>query len=102
MLEIVNDFMVALPAAGLGGLWDTILKNWIGPAFIAAIAWFAFTFIKDRAWMKLLGFIGIAAVVSVLVFAGDSLFGADGSLKNVAEEQAGQINTVSMWTGSLR
>lgn len=94
MLDFFNQLMVSLPAAGgLSELWNTVLKDWIGPVFFAAVAVFAIVFIKDRAWMKLIGFVGIAAIVGVLVFAGEDLFGSDGSLKSVAEGLSEQVGS---------
>lgn len=84
---------VLAPAAGLVDLWNDVLSAWITPLFFAAVAVFAFIFIKDRAWMKLLGFIGIAAIVGVLIFAAPQIFGKDGSLTKVARDAAKQINT---------
>lgn len=78
-------------AAGLSELGNNLINNWIGPVFIVAVAAFAIIFIKDRAWMKLIGFVGIAAIVGVLVFAGGDLFGKDKGLQKVAKDQAGQI-----------
>lgn len=81
---------------GLNRLWDNILKNWITPIFIAMVAIFALFFIKDRAWMKLIGFVGIAAIVGVLVFAGDDLFGGKNKgLTKTAKNLADDINTVN-------
>lgn len=80
-------------ALALGGLADTIIQQWIGPVFIVAIAVFAIIFIKDKAWMKLVSFVGIAAVVGVLIFAGPWLFGDGGIFNNTAKGIAGEINT---------
>lgn len=77
--------------AGLGNLQDTIINDWLGPIFIVGVAAFALIFIKDRAWMKLLGFVGIAAIVGVLIFAGDAFFGENGTLTGVAEETGQEI-----------
>lgn len=94
-MELLNN-LVEIQAAGLSDLWSSVLKNWITPLFIAAVAVFAIMFIKDRAWMKLIGFVGIAAVVGVLVFAGGELFGSsDASLTKVAKNAAKEINTVA-------
>lgn len=76
---------------GLDSLKKTIIDNWLGPIFIVGVAAFALVFIKDRAWMKLIGFVGIAAVVGVLIFAGDSLFGSGKGLQKVASSAAGGI-----------
>lgn len=87
--------LVDLQAAGLSELWTKVLKNWITPLYIAAVAVFAIIFLKDRAWMKLIGFVGIAAVVGVLVFAGSEIFGGKNSgLTKVAKNAAKDINAV--------
>lgn len=87
--------LVDLHAAGLSELWTKILKNWITPLYIAAVAVFAIIFLKDRAWMKLIGFVGIAAVVGVLVFAGSEIFGGkNAGLTKVAKNAAKDINAV--------
>lgn len=78
--------------AGLGDLSENIISNWLGPIFLVAVAAFAIIFIKDRAWMKLIGFVGIAAIVGVLIFAGDTFFGENGSLKGVAEDAGKSID----------
>lgn len=94
-MELLNIF-VGMPAAGLSELWNTVLSDWITPIYIAAVAVFAIMFLKDRAWMKLIGFVGIAAVVGVLVFAGGELFGSkDSGLTKVATDVAKEINTVN-------
>lgn len=95
-MNIINFLTaVSMPAAGLNELWSTILSNWITPLYLAAVAVFAIMFLKDRAWTKLIGFVGIAAVVGVLIFAGKALFGGENaSLTKVAKEGAKQINSV--------
>lgn len=72
--------------AGLQDLQNTIIDDWLGPIFIVGVAAFALIFIKDRAWMKLLGFVGIAAIVGVLIFAGEAFFGDGGTLTDVAKD----------------
>lgn len=91
-MELFNGVYELAASGGLGGLWDTIRTNWLGPIFFAAVAIFAIIFIKDRAWMKLIAFVGIAAVVGVLIFAGEDMFGDSGTLSGTAENLAGQIN----------
>lgn len=95
MIELFTTTYIFFMGAGLTELWNSIQANWIAPLYIAAIAVFAIIFLKDRQWMKLIGFVGIAAVVGVLVFAGPALFGKDGSLTGVAKKAAGEINTVT-------
>lgn len=89
-MELINE-LIPFVGNGLQGLWDTVLSDWVGPIFIAAVAVFAIMFVKDRAWMKLIGFIGIAAIVGVLVFGGSALFGSDGSLTNVSTDLIDQV-----------
>ncbi len=98
-MNLITDFLVAIPASGGGltSLWSDVLANWIRPIFLAAVAVFAIIFIKDRAWMKLIAFVGIAAVVGVLIFAGDFFFGsADGGLTGVAKNAAETINAITL------
>lgn len=96
-MDILNTIVLTGKGGGGGGggltdLKDTILDEWLGPLFIVGVAAFALVFIKDRAWMKLIGFVGIAAVVGVLVFAGDSLFGnEDSGLTGVAKGAANEV-----------
>lgn len=99
-MELLNllatSGFVDMHAAGLTDLWKNILSNWITPLYIAAVAVFAIMFLKDRAWMKLIGFVGIAAVVGVLVFAGSEMFGnKNKGLTKVAKNAAKEINTVN-------
>ena len=54
-----------------------IMSNWLGPMFVMAVATFALIFIKDRKFMQLISFLGVASVVGVLLFAGPSLFGVE-------------------------
>lgn len=91
-MEFLHDLVVIEMNGGLNGLWSNILKNWLLPIYLAAIAVFAFVFIKNQAWMKLIGFVGIAAVVGVLVFAGATFFGPNGSLTGVAKDAAGEVS----------
>lgn len=72
-------------AKGLGGLQKDAIKYWIGPVFILAVAGMSIVFLKDRAWMKLISFLGIAAIVGILVFNGSDWFGDTGKLKDAAK-----------------
>lgn len=92
MAEIVSYF-----SEGLSTVWSKLLSNWIAPVFLAAVAVFSIVFIKDRAWTKLIAFVGIAAVVGMLVFAGSDLFGSGkstGHLSGVAKKGAKDISTI--------
>lgn len=94
-MDILNYAVEFHAAGGINDLWTNILANWITPIYLAAVAVFAIMFLKDRAWMKLIGFVGIAAVVGVLIFAGRALFGsADSGLTGVAKDAATQVNTI--------
>lgn len=73
-----------LADAGLGNLQRTLVSNWIGPAFFIVVAGFAIKFIISRQFRELAGFLGIAAVVALLVFNADGLFGSGGIFYNIA------------------
>lgn len=89
-----NESILFIASSGLSGVTSTLLQSWVQPVFLLAIAAMAIIFIKDRAWMKLLGFLGIAAVVAIPVFFGDSIFGQGGQLSGVGKNLAEQVNTV--------
>lgn len=98
-MEFLNTMVFDL---GLANLWDMILKNWLTYIYVGAVAFFAVVFLKDRAWMKLIGFFGIAAVVGILIFGGKALFAGDGSggtLTNIGKDAVGKINTIDTVTG---
>lgn len=85
----VMDFM----AAGLGGVQSNLVSNWIGPAFFIVVAGFAIKFAISRQFRELAAFLGIAAVVALLVFNADGLFGSDGIFTKVADGFANMIGS---------
>lgn len=101
----VNDLMVAAPAvlhdtlaivpaaatSGLQGLWNKLMTGYVQWIFIGAVAIFSLVFIKDRKWMQLLSFVGIAAIVGVLIFGGEALFGKDKGITKAATSVAKEI-----------
>ncbi len=88
MVELLDPVNVI----ALGDLYNTVIKQWVGPIVLAGIAVFAIIFLKDRAWMKLISFVGIAAVVALLVYGGDFLFNGQGTgLTGVANNIAGEV-----------
>lgn len=97
------DFMTTLYAhpllaGGLTTIAESLRTNWVAPLFILAVAVVALMLLKDQSWRKLIGFLGIAAVVGVLIFASTDLFGngsKQGSLTKTASQGAGQINSFS-------
>ena len=74
-----------LANAGLGNLQQTLVSNWIGPAFFIVVAGFAIKFIILRRFRELAGFLAIAAVVALLVFNADGLFGSGGIFYKIAK-----------------
>lgn len=93
IFDLLNaDAVSVLAENGLQGVTKDALENWIRPLYLVAVAAFAMIFVKDRAWMKLLGFLGIAAIVGTMVFMGDSLFGSNGTLSKTGERLGKTIN----------
>lgn len=74
-----------LADAGLGSLQQTLVSNWIGPAFLIVVAGCAIKFIISRQFRELAGFLGIAVVVALLVFNADGLFGSGGIFYKIAK-----------------
>ena len=75
---------ILLANAGLGELQRTLVSNWIGPAFFIIVAGVAIKFIVSRQFRELAGFLGIAAVVALLIFNAGGLFGTDGIFYSIA------------------
>lgn len=81
---------------GLADLWSGVLANWITPVYLAAVAVGAFMFIRSQQLTKLIMFLVVAAIVGVLIFAGDTLFGQNGqggALTNMFAKTAEDVGT---------
>lgn len=89
---MIIDFIVAADAAGLGKLQTSFVKNWIGPAFLIVVAFFAIKFIISRQFRELAGFLGIAAVVALLIFNSSDLFGSGGVFTGIAKSFSEMLN----------
>lgn len=101
MLQLFSIVSI-MANAGLGTLANNIIFNWIGPIFLVGVAAFAIVFIRDRAWMKLATFVGIAAIVGILIFAGSYFFGANGTLTGAARDTAKDISANGGGTEKLQ
>lgn len=89
-LAIMNMTMM-LGSTGLTKLWTDVKEAWIAPVFFCMVAIGAFMFIKQQAITKLILFLVVAAVVGVLIFGGEALFGNDGALKKMFEGTAVKV-----------
>lgn len=89
-LAIMNMTMM-LGSTGLTKLWEDAKESWIAPVFFCMVAIGAFMFIKQQAITKLILFLVVAAVVGVLIFGGDALFGKDGALKKMFQGTAEKV-----------
>lgn len=69
---------------GLGTVQTNLVNNWIGPAFLIVVAGFAIKFLISRQFRELAGFLGIAAIVALLVFNAGDLFGETGIFRKIA------------------
>lgn len=84
--------------AGLQSLYNGITNNWLKPAFLIMVAVGAFLFIRSQQLTKLVLFLVVCAVVGVLIFFGDGLFGADGAVSKMFNSN---ISSVSSGDGGL-
>lgn len=78
------NMSILLANAGLGTLQRALVSNWIGPAFFIIVAGVAIKFIISRQFRELAGFLGIAAVVALLIFNAGGLFGTNGIFYKIA------------------
>lgn len=94
------NMSILLANAGLGTLQTTLVSNWIGPAFFIIVAGVAIKFIISRQFRELAGFLGIAAVVALLIFNAGGLFGTDGIFYNIANSFSGALEGGGSSTGA--
>ncbi len=91
-LAIMNMTMM-LGSDGLQTIWKDVRNNWIAPVFFCMVAVGAFMFIKQQAITKLILFLVVAAVVGVLIFGGEALFGEDKPLSNLFQKTAENVGS---------
>lgn len=98
------DLLVFLAAktenAGLGTLQSSLVSNWIGPILFIAVAAISIKFIISRQFRELAGFLGIAAVVGLLVFNAGSLFGTKGTFTKIADSFSDKLTDGGSSEGS--
>lgn len=86
-------FFLNTGTGGLKTIQTTLVSNWIGPAFFIIVSAFAIKFIISRQFRELASFLGIAAVVGLLVFNASGLFGEQGTFKKIAEGFSNSMGT---------
>ena len=94
------NMSILLANAGLGTLQTTLVSNWIGPAFFIVVAGLAIKFIVSRQFRELAGFLGIAAIVALLIFNGAGLFGESGVFYKIADSFSTSIGGGSSGTST--
>lgn len=79
-----------LVLAGLSGLQETFINDWLGPVFLGLIAVYGAIAAWKRKIRELAASIVIFIIVALMIFLGGSFFGKDGSLtkqgKNLADK----------------
>lgn len=93
-------YLAASNIGGIGRLQTDIVSNWIGPAFLMAIGGISIKFVISRQFRELAGFLGIAAVVALLVFAPSTIFGPTGIFTKIAKAMSGSIGAGGGGTAS--
>lgn len=71
--------------AGIKGILDNFRGGWIEPAFIFLIVAVGVTLGVKRQWIGLIVFILFAAILSVVIFFPELLFGGSGTLTDVGK-----------------
>lgn len=94
------SLVMFLGSAGLGSIQKNLVTNWIGPAFFIVVAGFAIKFIISRQFRELAGFLGIAAIVALLVFNAGGLFGTDGVFYKIADSFSDKLTEGGSSTGT--
>lgn len=83
--SIISEGVQLIATTGLGNLQNSLISNWIGPILFIVVAGVSIKFIMSRQFRELAAFLGIAAVVGLLVFNASGLFGDKGVFYKVAD-----------------
>lgn len=94
MFYDLMSFMSFIPEAGLQGTSSMIIKNFIGPVFILLIAVFGLLSLKDRKWASAFSLFGLAAVLSLVVFNADKIFGSGGVANKTVNDVVQSVNMI--------
>lgn len=87
-----------LGESGLGGVQNTVVKQWIGPIFLILLAAGAVMEFRKRAFRTMGALIGIGAAAAVLIYFGDELLGGSGNLTKAGKSIADKVNTININT----
>lgn len=95
VLQTMAYDMPVVFGAGLSGVTDWLISDWIRPVFIVVVAGVSLTFLFNRSFRALGVFALIAAVAGVFIFAGDTLFGSESAtLTGAVNEGVGKVANV--------
>ena len=86
-----NILLLLSSAKGVQGVSNELITKWIGPAFLLLVAALSIKFVVQRQFRELAGFLVISAVVAVLIFAGDYIFGSGGVFTKLGKDAAGLV-----------
>ena len=75
-----NLFNIMVLNGGIADKIGKIIGGYVGPVFLVIVAGVSIMFVKEREFRKLAAFLGIAAIVGIIIFAGDQLFGDKGKI----------------------
>lgn len=91
LMQLSNTLMLN---EGLNGLTDNLRDNWVGPVFLLIVAGVSINFLIHREFRKLMVFAALAALIGMMIYFGNDVFGNNGSLSKFAQKEAVQINTI--------
>lgn len=84
--------LMFLMNSGLKNISNNLINNWIGPVFLLIVAAVAVKFVVNKQWRELAVTVLIAAIASVLIFAGGDLFGKDKGLTKSSQDLIKQVD----------
>lgn len=94
-LDVLLQNFGQLPlGAGLSGLSDKLVNDWIGPIYIVLVAVVAITLLMKKEIRALVAFLVVAVICGLLVYFGKDLFGSSGRLTKSAKDAAGSISYI--------
>ncbi len=93
--DVLSQKLGGLPlGAGLSGLSDKLVNEWIGPIYIVIVAVVAITLLLKKEIRALVAFLVVAVICGLLVYFGKDLFGSGGKLTKSAKDAASTISYI--------
>ncbi len=89
-----HEVGVLVPALDLSHLQTFVIQAIVGPLFLIVVAGVALKCLVKKNFREMVGFLALAVIAAVLIYAGPQFFGSGGSLTTAGKDVASNVNVV--------